>query len=464
MYRFIEKSLKNWQESKKPNPILLRGARQVGKTYIIEKFAKENFSNYIYINFEFEAHLKNIFIDLDPEKISTRIFQELKQKLIPGQTLVFLDEIQECPEAILAMRYFYERMPGLHIIGAGSLLEFLLNSGKISIPVGRIDFLFLGPMSFCEFLLANYSNDPTILNQIKSLSLLAKHDEFFHNNLLKQVKKYFYVGGMPAVVDKYLNTQSGLVDQAELINQELAKIIYSYRKDFGKYANLAKQKYLEAVFIKASKQIAEKFVYSQIDKELSSKELKVAYELLLEALVMHKVSRTSAAGLPLEAYASAKHFKNIYLDIGIAAKILGTDQNILDTALKEDDFHSIAQGPLTEQFVGQELLVRQPFYEEAKIYYWARDVINSSAEVDYVINHNLQIYPIEVKAGVSGKLKSLRMFLEEYKAPFGIRISTRRLAYSDGILDVPLYAIQEIPRFIDELFLNIHDFSPKNRE
>ena len=451
MYRFIEKSLKKWQESEKPNPILLRGARQVGKTYIVEKFAKENFSNYIYINFEFESHLKNIFTDLDPEKISARIFQELKQKLIPGQTLVFLDEIQECPEAILAMRYFYEKMPGLHIIGAGSLLEFLLNSGKISIPVGRIDFFFLGPMSFYEFLLASYNSDETILKQIQSLSLIHEHDEFFHHSLLKQVKKYFYIGGMPAVIDKYLNTQSNLVEKSELINHELAKIIYSYKKDFGKYANLAKQKYLEAVFTKASRQIAEKFVYSQIDRELSSKEIKNAYELLLEALLMHKVSRASAAGLPLEAYSSAKHFKNIYLDIGLAAKILGTDQNIIDTALNEDDFHSIAEGQLAEQFVGQELLVRQPFYEEAKIYYWARDVINSSAEVDYLINHNLQIYPIEVKAGVSGKLKSLRMFLQEYKVPFGIRISTRRLAYSDGILDVPFYAIQELPRFINEI-------------
>lgn len=455
MYRFIENELKKWRESKKPNPILLRGARQVGKTYIVEKFGTENFEEYIYINFEFNSEYKQIFSNPDPQKIANKIFQEFGKKLVVHKTLLFLDEIQDCPEAIIAMRYFYENYPGLHIIGAGSLLEFLLNSGKISIPVGRIDFLFLYPLTFYEFLIAKYNGNTNILTEIKAMNLLNPLDDFTHKKLLSEVKKYFYLGGMPAVLNQYFTEEDQLGEKPESVDKELGKIIYSYKKDFGKYANLAIHKYLDSVFVNSVKQIGEKFKYSKVDKEMNSQEIKRAYELLLDVGVLMKIKRASAAGLPLEASASGKHFKTIYLDVGLACKLLGTDREIIAEILSDQDLNSLAQGAISEQFVGQELLNLKPVYEETKLYYWERDAKSSSAEVDYLISHKGKLYPIEVKSGTTGRLKSMHLLMGEYEIPFGIRISQKKLEFENKILTVPFYAIQEIPRLINE-YLVLH--------
>ena len=451
MYRFIEEELMKWRRAEKPNPVLLRGARQVGKTYVIEKFAIENFDEYIYINFEFNFEYKNIFSDPDPQKIGNKIFQEFGKKLINQKTLVFLDEVQDCPEAIIAMRYFFEKNPGLHIIATGSLLEFLLNSGEISIPVGRIDFLFLGPLTFYEFLIERYNGSKDIVNEIKLMDLNKPLDDFSHNKLLDEVKKYFYLGGMPAVLNQYFLKEKELGERSEAIDKELSKILYSYKKDFGKYSNLAMHKYLESVFINSVKQIGEKFKYSKIDKELNSQEIKKAYELLVDVGVLLKIRKASAAGLPLEANSSEKHFKTLFLDVGLACKLLGSDSEIINEILNSESFHSLAQGAITEQFVGQELLSLKPYYEEPKLYYWEREAKNSSAEIDYLIAYKGRIWPIEVKSGKTGRLKSLHLLLEEYKIPFGIRICQKKLEFDNNVLSVPFYAIAEIPRLIKQL-------------
>ena len=444
MKRHIEIELKKWKSNKEPIPLLIRGARQVGKSYTIEKFAKENFDNYIVINFEYEPEYKKFFEEtLNPETILEKIsaLKNIKPRI--GKTLVFLDEIQLCPQAILSLRYFYEKMPGFHIIGAGSLLDFVLNSGEISIPVGRIQYLFMQPMSFYEYLDLRHDS---LLDYLRKVKLQEGIDPTIHKQLLKYLREYFILGGMPKVIDKYIET-SNFLDP--LLVQ--TRILQSYKDDFGKYAKHAKHKYLEKVFERAPKTVSNKFKYSHIDPELRTNDLKEALELLIQAGLIHKIKRTSGAGLPLEAESSEKHFKALMLDIGLMQKQLGTNKGIIDEIIKAEDFHSIASGALAEQFVGQELIAYQSPYEERRTYFWQRDKKNSEAEIDYLISNKAKVVPIEDKAGKTGKLRSLRVFMKEYSTSFALRISQKDLYLEGEILSIPFYMLGDLDRLLAEL-------------
>lgn len=447
MQRLVEKELLKWVAESEPKPIIFRGARQVGKTYLVRKLGK-NFSNLVEINFELKPELKKVFSSLEPLSIIEAIYRETREKIIPGKTLLFLDEVQNCPQAIKALRYFYELMPGLHVIAAGSLLDFVLNSPEISFPVGRIKYLFIQPLSFQEYIANKFPEDKTIAKAICHLGLDSKIEDDLHDFLLKEVKIYSILGGMPGIVKEFISTPQ--IDSEKLIELQ-SEILLSYREDFGKYSNLAQQKYLEAVFAGIPKLIGQKFKYSNINKDMRAKDIRAALDLLSKAGLAHLIEHTSAAGLPLGACASFKNFKVIFNDIGLTNKLLGNTSELINCVLDNHSFHDLTSGKTAEAFVGQELLAQLPHYEERQLYYWEREEKNSSAEVDYLISVGSNIYPIEVKAGKTGRLRSLHILMKEYDLKLGIRISEKKLSLDNGILSIPLYAVSEIKRIIQEI-------------
>jgi len=448
MYRSIEKELKTWSQEKRPHPLMLRGARQVGKTFWVDNFAKNNFKSYISVNFDQDPDAKNIFATLDPHLILEKLQIKFAKKIELGETLIFFDEIQECYQAIKSLRYIYEKIPGLHVISAGSLLDFALSSGEFSMPVGRVHFLFLHPMSFYEYL---KNKNTFLLDQIQKLDLQKTIDDYSHQVLIDEIKRYSVLGGMPEVLNNYFSDPDNL-NLASTYTKIQNSILLNYREDFHKYSNKSQQKYLERVFKSVPKLVSKKFKYSNVDKEIDlnkdeSKVLKEATELLSKANVINYVRQTSMAGLPLGAEASDRNFKMIFLDIGLMLKSFGASADIVEEVLSANDFHSIASGALAEQFVGQELIAMIDPYEEPNLYYWSREG-NGSAEVDYLMQIGTKIFPIEVKAGKTGRLTSLNLAIEKYDLPFGIRISQRKLEFENKVLSVPFYAIPEIPRLV----------------
>lgn len=435
MYRDIEKELLLWKESKHRYPLLLRGARQVGKTYIIEKLGK-TFDAFEMVNFEAQPEAHACFETLDPAVIIQKLELLTNRPITLGKTLLFLDEIQNCPKAILALRYFKEKMPELHVIGAGSLLEFALIKGKFSFPVGRVQFIYLHPLSFREYLMGlKYSHS------LEDATPSRPVPEQIHQELIHHIREYYLVGGMPAVVGRFIQDRSFL---------EIGKIqeilLSTYRADFSKYATEAEQKYLHILFDGIHAQIGEQFKYSTIDPHLKSRELKIALQHLERAGLLHLVTATSASGIPLSSQVKRHKFKPIFLDIGLVQRALKVDPNII----LKTDLLQINSGALAEQFVGQELLAYGDFFQEEHLYFWEREKTSSSAEVDYVICLDRHIIPVEVKAGASGHLKSLMQFMNEKKSPLGIRISQKSLSYEDKILSVPFYMIEAIPRLVKD--------------
>ncbi|MCL5260898.1 MAG: AAA family ATPase [Gammaproteobacteria bacterium] len=437
MQRNIMSQLINWKDSPERLPLLVRGARQVGKTYAIEQFAKEHFEFFVNINFELEPSFANCFQTLKPKEIIANLSLLQNASIIPGKTLVFLDEIQICPNAIMALRYFKEQMPELHIIGAGSLLEFSLNSEELRVPVGRIQYLFMYPLSFAEFLLARGKD--ALLSHLQKATLQNIPSEIAHNELLKLLREYFILGGMPAVVDNYVK----LSNLGSCQNLQ-SSLIATYRNDFGKYARHAQLKHLIKVFDKTPNLIGKQVKYSHFDSEHPSRDIKAALSLLQKAGVLYKVYAANCTGLPLNSLINEKIFKLLFIDIGLVNRT--GKVNIYN--LMSDDLILINQGAQAEQFVGQELLTIQNPYEEAEVYYWNRDKPGSLAEVDYVINLHGAIVPIEVKSGKTGKLRSLKQFLHEKNTAIGVQISQQPLAFKDNILSVPLYMISELPRIL----------------
>ncbi|MBY0530119.1 MAG: ATP-binding protein [Rhabdochlamydiaceae bacterium] len=437
MRRTIEPLLRKWKDQKNRLPVILRGARQVGKSFIIERFGKESFEFLVTCNFEFRPELINCFDDLDPLSICTKLEVAFKTRIIPGKTLLFLDEIQNCPKAITALRYFKEKLAELHVIAAGSLLEFALNEEHLSFPVGRVQFLYLKPLSFYEYLVnQNHSRLAELLDQA---SLKQPLDPFIHNQLLLLLREYFLIGGMPSSVKCFLETRSLLECQTVLTG-----LLATYRADFPKYATKTQHKHLQIFFEKAPALVAQHFKYTLISPDHRSQDLKIALEQLGWAGLLHKVLATSASGIPMQLHVRENKFKLLFLDGGLANCANKLD---MQTAW-ETELLQINAGAQAEQFVGQELLSYADPYMDTQLYYWEREVKNSMAEVDYVIQAGTQILPIEVKAGTTGSLKSMTQFLTEKKAPFGIRISQHPLSFHDRVLSVPLYLINQLPRLI----------------
>ncbi|MCK4401383.1 ATP-binding protein [bacterium] len=443
MKRDIEKILEDWRREQRRRPLLVRGARQVGKSYTITKFGRMAFDDIIVINFEQNPEYMECFSTLNTTEIIENISVLCKKDVISGKTLLFLDEIQECPRAITSLRYFYEQMPQLHVIGAGSLMEFVLLSENFKMPVGRIQYLYMKPLSFGEFM------DATGNYRLRKLLGTVKWDNTplktaVHKNLISLVKKYMVLGGMPSVVSEYLD--SGSLNKCQRIQ---TSIIQTYRDDFGKYASKVKHKYLQKVFYAVPKMTGRKFKYSHVDPFIQSRDLKEAVEVLEHAGVLYRVKKTSGEGLPLEANANEKHFKVVFLDVGLMQNICGLDSEIILL----EDLLNINAGALAEQFVAQELLAYQNSFQQPSLHYWNREARNSSAEIDYLIACGGLPIPVEVKSGKTGRLRSMHLYLEKYRGQVGVRISQLPFSCNLPIISVPIYAIERVRGIIKNCLL-----------
>ena len=442
MKRDVEEYLDTWKNEEHRYPLLVRGARQVGKSYSIVRFGKSEFGNMVEVNFEQKPEYKTCFDTLEPRTIIESLSILSRSEIVPGKTLLFLDEIQECPNAIMALRYFYEQMPALHVIGAGSLLEFAISQEDFRMPVGRIQYLYMKPLSFVEFLDA--MGESRARDVIESSNWSNLPAPAIHQHLLSLVKKYAIVGGMPAVVSEYAST--GNLEKCLRIQ---SVIIQTYRDDFGKYASKVKHKYLQKIFYAVPKMVGRKFKYSHVESDMQSRDLKEALELLEKAGVVYRIKQTSGEGLPLEANAKERHFKTVFLDIGLMQNMCGLSSEMLMSA--EDDFIKINEGAVAEQYTAQELLAYREVHLAPSLYYWARESRNSNAEVDYVIPCRSSALPIEVKAGKTGTLRSMHIYLEKYGLPVGVRVSQLPFNNAEPIVSIPFYAVKKITQLLQEI-------------
>ncbi|RLA08914.1 MAG: nuclease [Gammaproteobacteria bacterium] len=428
MRRFVDKSLKKWQKSTDRKPLIVRGARQVGKTYIIEKFANENFENYIKIDFEKNHSFIKIFAeDFDAQKIVDIIEIETKTNIIIGKTLLFLDEIQLAPRALMALRYFYEDMPKLHIVAAGSLLEFELD--KISYPVGRVEFMYMLPMSFAEFLIA--TKNKKLLKYRPNLQDNKKLPVLIHNKLLKLLKEYMLVGGMPEAVKTYITKSMRYVVKVH------SNLITSFLQDILKYQKNIQTDSLSFVFEKLPSLVGQEIKYTTISKDITAYKIKNILQVLRKAMLINISYATSASGLPLTQGANIKSFKICFLDIGLMQHICGINPTEF---IQNNDLLATYRGALAEQYIGQELMANGGS-QNNRLFYWQRNKKNSNAEVDYLIVRDNKIYPIEIKNGPAGKLKSLHLFLKENpKIKQGFVLNSGNIGQIDNLNFLPLYA------------------------
>ena len=439
MKRDIDDTLKTWKTEAHRYPLLVRGARQVGKTYSIKQFGENEFDNLVEVNFEQKPQYLTCFESLEPKKIVETLSVLTKSDIIPGKTILFLDEIQECPKAISALRYFYEQMPDLHVIGAGSLLEFVMSQESFKMPVGRVQYLYMKPLSFLEFL--DNVGESRTRNVIETFSWDNLPSPAIHKHLLSLIKKYAVIGGMPAIVSEYISSSS-----LEKCFQIQTIIIQTYRDDFGKYASKVKYKYLEKIFFAVPKMVGNKFKYSHVDNNLQSRDLKEALELLEKAGVVYRIKQTSGNGLPLEANAKERHFKTVFVDIGLMQNICGLSSDLLISP--DEDFIKVNEGAIAEQFTAQELLAYRDVYLAPSLYYWAREARSSNAEIDYLIPCGSSVLPIKVKAGKTGTLRSMHIFLEQYSLSAGVRISQHYFNRTLPIISLPFYVIKRIPHLM----------------
>ncbi|MFN8256582.1 MAG: AAA family ATPase [Bacteroidales bacterium] len=399
MERLITKKLQEWKAKSGRKPLLVRGARQTGKSYSITDFGRTHFVGEFHIlNLEKNPEYHSIFKqNLDAQRIVFEIELIVNKKIHPGKTLLFIDEIQACPNAIAALRYFYEQMPELHVIAAGSLLEFALKD--ISFPVGRIQMMELGPMNFYEYLNAGgkVMMAETIIKEPIKLS------DTSHQLLLDELRNYFLIGGMPECVKTYIET--GSINEVFQIQTDL---LATFRQDFSKYALHSKRECLNHVLTAVSQKTGQQIKYTQLSDDFSGPTIKKAFELLETARLFKKVKVASPAGIPIGASATDSKFKAVFLDIGLLSRLSGLTAY---PGFNNQNFSGIFKGALSEQFVGQELISAG----HHEIYYWARDAKNSNAEIDYLAEKEGQIIPVEVKSGAAGSLKSLHLLLQTYK-------------------------------------------------
>lgn len=398
MQRKITTKLLAWKKQYNRKPLIVRGARQVGKSWSISAFGKEYFEGQVHvINLEKRVDWHSIFEkNLDVLRILGELEIALNIRIEVGKDLLFLDEIQACPKAISALRYFYEQIPGLHIIAAGSLLEFALED--IPFPVGRVQMMNMYPMSFAEFLKAMGKER---LAEIVENSPVEQA-EFIHNLLQEELKRYFFIGGMPECVQTFVKTGK-MMD----VQQVQTDLIETYRQDFSKYAPFSDKRCLNDVLFSVAGNVGQQIKYTRLSEGFSGTTNKKAFDLLRTARVIHKVRTTSPAGLPLAASVSEKRFKAIFLDIGLLARLSGLS---LSVEYQKNQLLTIFKGALAEQFVGQELLANG----QEELFYWSRSAKSSNAEVDYLMAKNGKIIPIEVKNSSAGRLKSLHLLLGEY--------------------------------------------------
>ena len=435
MKRFALERLTDWKNKENRKPLIINGARQVGKTWLMQEFGKKYFKETLYINFERNTRIQQLFeTDLDPERLLLGLEVELGHKIDPKNTLIIFDEIQTTPQAITSLKYFYEELPQYHIIAAGSLLGVALHSG-VSFPVGKLDELNLYPLNFMEFL------DALGEKQLAKLIDDNNHDllPVFKNKLIDYVKQYMFVGGMPEVVATFAKNKD-FAQVRELQNQ----ILHGYAKDFSKHipANLLPK--VESVFNAVPVQLAKenkKFIYKQVTEKGRAKDFEGAISWLKDCGLIYQIYRLKKPYLPIKGYIEQNIFKLFLLDVGLLSAMSRLDRRVL---IEGDALFTEFKGAITEQYVMQELTS----IKNSEIAYWSNE--GGTAEVDFVMQCESFIIPIEVKSGTNLKAKSLKIYIEKYLPKYAVRTSQADYKQTDNLYDIPLYMIEHLKTFFKQ--------------
>ena len=433
--RKIDADLQAWKNAENRKPLVIRGARQVGKSSAVRELSKQ-FDKFLEINFENknDAPAKRVFErHSNPKPICDELSAIYETPIIAGQTLLFLDEIQSCPDAISSLRYFYEQMPELHVVAAGSLLEFALQNIP-SYAVGRLRSMYMYPFSFEEFLQAMERH--ILLENLHGASPQNPLPEALHQTLKELFLRFVAIGGMPEVVSIYASGGSLLDCQNTL--DELTETLYN---DFAKYKQRVPALRLDEVFSAIIAQTGQKFTYTQAATSANQIQIKECIELLKMAGLVYTVTHSSANSLPLAAETNPRYRKLMIFDTGVYQRFLRLD---ITNLLLEDKFEQINRGALAEMFAGTELVKSQNNRMPAELYYWQREKAGSAAEVDYVIQQGQDLVPVEVKAGTKGAMQSMFLFLTEKQRQYGIRSSMENFGEYQQVQIYPLYAVGKI--------------------
>jgi predicted AAA+ superfamily ATPase len=433
MKRNLFTQLQSWKNNPARKPLVLMGARQVGKTYILKAFGKFSYQNIAYVNFENTPGLSDLFEQsLKPQEILKILSIELNMEILPEKTLIIFDEVQECPHALNSLKYFREQANQYHICASGSLLGVTLAHTK-GFPVGQVDFLHLYPLSFMEFLRA--LDEEQLLQYLFEIKEVKPLPKVLHEKLLKFFKEYLYIGGMPATIDTYRTSH----DFQQVRTIQLG-ILNSYRLDFAKHAPSNAIIKINQTWDVIPGQLAKenkKFIYSVIRKGARAQEYEIAIQWLKEAGLVHKIYNVSVPKLPLIAYANHEIFKLYLCDVGL----LGAMSELsAKTIIHDQGIFQEFKGSITENYVAQEL-ARQGY----NLYYWTS---SGQAELDFLLQREEKIYPIEVKSGQSLKKKSLTTYIQKYNPQCALRFSTMNLMQQENLINFPLYLIELLGNFL----------------
>lgn len=429
MYRIAIEKLYKWKNSKHRKPLIIEGARQVGKTWLMKEFGKQAYADTVYINFDSNSRMADLFsADLDTDRLIMGLELYAGRKINPDNTLLIFDEVQEVPRALASLKYFYENAPQYHIVCAGSLLGIALHQGT-SFPVGKVDFLKLYPLSFSEFLMATGNE--------RFAELLKKQDyemiTSFKQTYIDALKHYYFVGGMPEAVQSFAESKD--FNEVRAIQK---RILAAYEQDFSKHAPNEIVPKIRMLWNSIPSQLArenKKFIYGLVREGGRAREYETAIMWLSDCGLVHKVSRVNAAGIPLKAYEDLKAFKLFIVDVGLLGCMTGLRQR---TLLDGDDLFVEFKGALTEQYVCQQLKT----IEDLGVYYYTND--RGSCEIDFVVDNGEQIVPIEVKAETNLRAKSLKTYRERFEPELSVRTSMADYKKEDRLLNLPLYAIENI--------------------
>ncbi len=427
MYREQIKSLKKWKEDKFRKPLIVRGARQVGKTWLLQEFGRTSYDKFIYVNFEETPALQTIFVnDFDIERIITVLQIHAQTTITADDTLIVFDEIQSAERGVTSMKYFCENAPQYHVIAAGSLLGMGLHS-QVSFPAGKVDFLDMRPLSFTEFLLSQNEKGLVEALKAKEWSVVS----IFTEKLKEYLRYYFYVGGMPEVVDAFAQTRD-----FQIVRRIQNRILNSYEGDFSKHAPIEIVPRIRMVWQSIPSQLAKenkKFVYGVLKEGARAKDFELAIQWLTDCGLLLKSYRVSKPGIPLAAYQDISVFKLFLHDVGLLGAMAGLN---VRTIIEGDEIFTEFKGALTEQYVMQQLRLDSECY----IGYWTND--RSTMEVDFVIQEAGEVIPIEVKSSENLKAKSFKLFCEKYKHSKAIRTSLSDYKEESWMINIPLYAIE----------------------
>ncbi len=434
MYRIAIEKLLKWKQNKRRKPLIIEGARQVGKTWLMKEFGRQEYKDTIYINFDSNSRMAELFAsDLDTERLIMGLEIYVGRKINPDNALLIFDEVQEVPRALASLKYFYENAPEYHIVCAGSLLGIALHQGT-SFPVGKVDFLKLYPLSFKEFLMANDKERFAELLDRQDFQMITSFKQIY----IDALKQYYFVGGMPEAVQSFSENK----DFNE-VREIQKRILLAYEQDFSKHAPNEIVPRLRMLWNSIPAQLAKenkKFIYGLVREGARAKEYETAIMWLCDCGLVHKVSRVNAAGIPLRAYEDLKAFKLFVLDVGLLGCMAGLRQH---TLLDGNDLFVEFKGALTEQYVCQQL----KNIEDLDIYYYTND--RGSCEVDFVVDTGEKIVPVEVKAEVNLKAKSLKTYREKFLPEISVRTSMADFKKEEWLVNLPLYAVDQIVTVTD---------------